>query len=80
MDASVASPRINQYERGKHAPNAAVLAQLGKQLNVPLAYFYAVENDLADLIVGYHRSTTARRACLLSALRQPEDGRGQPTR
>lgn len=67
MDASVASPRINQYERGKHVPNTAVLGQVGKQLNVPIAYFYANDDDLALLIVGYHRASASRRDKLSQA-------------
>jgi len=70
MDASVASPRINQYERGKHVPNTAVLGQVGKQLNVPVAYFYASDDDLASLIVRYHRADKGRRVKLNESARE----------
>ena len=61
MDASVASPRINQYERGKHVPNTAVLGQLARQLDLPLAYFYANDDSLAEVIVAYHRAPASLR-------------------
>jgi transcriptional regulator with XRE-family HTH domain len=68
MDPFVASPRINQYERDKHIPNPTVLAQLGLVLDVPLPYFYAVEDDLAAAIVAFHRSSTTRRKHALEVL------------
>lgn len=70
MDASVASPRINQYERGKHVPNTAVLGQVGKQLDVPVAYFYAIDDGLASLIVGYHRADKSSRDKLNDAAKE----------
>jgi transcriptional regulator with XRE-family HTH domain len=70
LDASVASPRINQYERGKHVPNTAVLGQVGKQLNVPVAYFYAGDDDLALFIVRYHRASGTQRIKLAEEARK----------
>jgi transcriptional regulator with XRE-family HTH domain len=67
LDASVASPRINQYERGRHVPNAAVLGQVGKLLNVPIAYFYATDDDLALFIMRYHRANADQRAAMQEA-------------
>jgi transcriptional regulator with XRE-family HTH domain len=53
IDPSAASPRINQYERGKHAPNFAVAARLADVLGVPAAYLYAEDDALAKLILGF---------------------------
>lgn len=68
LDPSVASPRINQYEQNKHAPNVAVLGQLAAVLKRPLAYFYAVDDDLAELITVFHRTTARERQKMMSTL------------
>lgn len=67
-DASVASPRINQYERGKHSPDVQTLSLLADKLDCPLAFFYAVEDDLAALVLGYHRADASRRKTVIRAL------------
>jgi len=69
MDPSVASPRINQYERGKHAPDTNTLSKLGQVLGMPVAYFFAGDDDLAMLIANFYRltSTARKRLVTLSA-------------
>ncbi|MBI1174997.1 MAG: helix-turn-helix domain-containing protein [Sideroxydans sp.] len=49
IDASSASARINQYERGKHTPDFLTVCNLAKVLGVPTAYFYAEDDTLAEL-------------------------------
>jgi transcriptional regulator with XRE-family HTH domain len=68
MDPSVASPRVNQYERGKHTPDTSTLGKLGQVLNVPVAYFYAEDEDLALLILTFHRASIAARRRVVSSL------------
>lgn len=71
LDPSVASPRINQYERGKHTPDTSTLAKLGEVLDVPVAYFFANEDDLATLIATFHRlSQTKKRRLMALVLAQ----------
>jgi transcriptional regulator with XRE-family HTH domain len=65
-EPSVASPRINQYERGRHAPDVRTLTRLGHILDRPLAYFFAEENDLAEIIVVYCRASATQRKKFLS--------------
>jgi len=69
LDPSVASPRINQYEQNKHAPNIAVLGQLAVVLQRPLAYFYAADEDLAELVTTFHRSSARERQRLMTSIR-----------
>lgn len=61
MDPSVASPRVNQYERGKHLPDPHTLERLGRVLNCPLPYFYAIDDELAEQILGFSRATAPER-------------------
>ena len=50
IDEFSASPRINQYERGKHTPDILTLEKLASVLDVPIAYFFA-DDQLAELLV-----------------------------
>lgn len=54
VDEFSASSRINQYERGKHTPDVLMTTHLAKVLNVPISYFWAVEEDEAELLRLYH--------------------------
>ncbi|HEX5362844.1 MAG TPA: helix-turn-helix transcriptional regulator [Gallionella sp.] len=66
IDASSASSRINQYERGKHAPDFLTVCNLAKVLCVPSAYFYAEEDALAELISLFGQMKAAERKLLLA--------------
>ncbi len=68
MDPSVASPRINQYERGKHVPTYSTLALLGRVLGVPVAYFYCEDDDLAELLNAYTTAPERERKKILRSL------------
>lgn len=50
LDEFVASTRINRYEKGVHQPNLAIQERLARALELPLAYFYAEDDELARLI------------------------------
>lgn len=51
LDEASASTRINQYEKGKHAPNFETVCNLAKVLNVPVSFLYTHEDDLAQFIL-----------------------------
>lgn len=55
IDEMSASARMNQYERGKHVPDLSMVERLASVLNVPAAYFYAVDDNLARLLLMFHR-------------------------
>ncbi|MBK9522161.1 MAG: helix-turn-helix transcriptional regulator [Rhodocyclaceae bacterium] len=54
IDEFSASPRINQYERAKHVPDLLTLKNLAGVLNVPVPYFYADDEQLAELLILLH--------------------------
>ncbi|WP_034936855.1 helix-turn-helix transcriptional regulator [Erwinia mallotivora] len=56
IDEATASARMNQYERGIHTPDFELACRLASVLHVPAFYFYAVEDDLAEMILGYSES------------------------
>ena len=55
LDEESASARIRSYEKEVHAPDFKLVCKLAAVLDVPEAYFYAVDDDLAELILQYHR-------------------------
>lgn len=55
LDDFVASTRINRYETGVHQPDLQTLKRLAVVLDVPVAYFYAEDDDLAQLIRDFNR-------------------------
>ncbi|WAH65098.1 helix-turn-helix domain-containing protein [Xanthomonas hortorum] len=55
LDDFVASTRVNRYETGVHQPDLQTIQRLAIALDVPVAYFYAEEDDLAQMILEYKR-------------------------
>lgn len=51
MDEFVASTRVNRYEKGIHEPDEATAVKLAQVLNIPLAYLYADDDRLAEVIL-----------------------------
>ena len=66
IDERSASARMNQYERGVHVPDVEMLDKLAEVLNVPSAYFYAEDDDIAQLLCLFHRLSAADKARILS--------------
>ncbi|GAA5645504.1 helix-turn-helix domain-containing protein [Vibrio proteolyticus] len=60
MEESSASPRMNQYEKGKHTPDVQTLKLIADELGVPLNYFFCEEESSAKL------------ACLIAKLSEEE--------
>lgn len=69
IDEFSASPRVNQYERGKHTPDFHTAERLAKILGCPAAYLYTREDDLAELILLWADLPERQRRRLLSQLR-----------
>ena len=56
IDETVASARMSQYENNVHTPDFQFVKKLSELLNVPTAYFYAEEDELAELISKFEPS------------------------
>jgi len=50
IDQFSASARMNQYETEKHVPDFGTIKRIAKVLNIPTAYFYCEEDELAKAI------------------------------
>ena len=68
IDEFSASPRINQYERGKHTPDFSTVERLAKVLKLPTPFFYCREDDLASMICAWGKLPSARRRKLIKTL------------
>ncbi|EKO3791024.1 helix-turn-helix transcriptional regulator [Vibrio metschnikovii] len=69
MDESSASPRMNQYEKGKHAPDIHTLKLIADELKVPLNYFFCEDDISAELAVLISQLQDEEKKELLEALK-----------
>ena len=68
IDEFSASARMNQYERGKHSPNLQLMRNIAKVLGLPVAYFYADDEQLATILAAYGKLNAKQRKKLLDFL------------
>lgn len=68
LEPHVASPRINQYERGVHEPSLETARHLAKALGVPAAFLYAEDDQLAKLLLVWTDMTPTQRRQLVKRL------------
>ena len=62
IDEFVASTRINRYELGIHRPDLLTVRKLAKVLGVPVAFFFADEDDeIAELLLLYGKASASKR-------------------
>lgn len=66
IDEFVASTRINRYEKGVHQANIEIAQQLATALEVPLAYFYMVDDQLAELTLSWGKLSDLDKTELLA--------------
>lgn len=55
LEEESASSRISHYENETHQPDFGLVRKLAQALDVPAAYFYAEEDELAEIILQYHK-------------------------
>ena len=70
IDEYSASPRMNQYENGVHAPDYQIVERIAKQLSIPSCYLYCVEEDVAALLIGYCQLSATEKKRLIKTLGQ----------
>jgi transcriptional regulator with XRE-family HTH domain len=67
-DEMSASARMNQYERGKHVPDISIVEKFAEVLNLASAFFYATDDDFAQLLCHFHRLSDAEKKRFLSKI------------
>ncbi|MES2956764.1 MAG: helix-turn-helix transcriptional regulator [Pseudomonadota bacterium] len=68
LDEFVASTRINRYEVGVHAPDYQMVVRLAHVLRVPAAFLYCDSDDMAQMILAFHRAPRATRRNAMAVL------------
>lgn len=68
IDESSASARMNQYETGKHVPDFLMAAKIADVLEVPVVYFYAEDNLMAEIILKLHLLSRSQKSEVLKFL------------
>lgn len=70
LEESVASARINRYEKGIHPVDINTAARIAYVLDVPRAFFYADTDDMAKLVNIYHHLNAQQQSDLLQFAEQ----------
>lgn len=69
LEAESASARMNRYETGARAPDLELMERIGAVLGVPAAYFYASDNQVAELLMAFHELSPKARDKALEMVR-----------
>ena len=69
IDQFSASPRINQYEQGKHLPDYKMAKRLAAAVDVPVTYLYADDDEMALLILLLAKSSRRIRTQIKKLLK-----------
>lgn len=69
IDEFVASTRINRYEKGVHEASIETAQQLAEVLDVPLAYFYTENDELAEMMLTFLSLSSEKRAEVLALVK-----------
>lgn len=79
MDENSASARMNQYEKGKHAPDFDTMKRMSEVLDVPVAYFFCETELDAKLTKALDKLSEDQKKILLEKLTMAErTNEGEP--
>jgi len=73
VDAVSGATRVSRYETGQHDPDPATAEALAKALGLPLAYFHATSDMLAEIILVVSQLPASKQKEALDHLRQMAD-------
>ena len=68
MDSPSASARMNNYEKGRHEPDFNMAKNIAEQLDVPVAYFYCENDEMAELILAFDKLSPKQRKLALAEI------------
>lgn len=60
-DQNTAAPRVSRYETGKYEPSLETMAQIADALGLPVAYFHATSDPLAQIILAVSKLDPKRQ-------------------
>jgi transcriptional regulator with XRE-family HTH domain len=70
VDVVSGATRVSRYETGQHDPDPVTAEALAKALDLPVAYFHATSDVLADIILLVSRLPAAEQKLALERLRE----------
>ena len=65
IDPASASARMNRYEQGTRVPDPTIVERIASELGLPMAYFYAANDDEAKLLQWFCRLAEEEKAELM---------------
>ena len=68
LDPMSASTRMNRYELAKRTPDFSLVEKFAEVLDVPPAYFFSKDDDMAELILHFSKLRPQQKIELLKAL------------
>jgi transcriptional regulator with XRE-family HTH domain len=74
-----AAPRISRYERGDRMPDLESMEKLGEALGLPVAYFHATNDLVAETLLVMSRLNPEQQRELLGKVRQYAKSKGVAT-
>ena len=60
-DQNTAAQRVSRYETGKYEPSLETMAQIADVLGLPVAYFHATSDPLAQIILAVSKLDPKRQ-------------------
>lgn len=75
IDEFSASARVNQYERGKHAPDFLMLERFGEILGVPTEFFYARDDLIAEMLIHFSLLSEKQKLEVITSLSKQKKGK-----
>ena len=68
IDELSASPRMNQYEKGKHYPDYDMARRLANVLQVPCSFFYEEDDEVAEMLLLFFTLSASDRKKIKASL------------
>jgi transcriptional regulator with XRE-family HTH domain len=65
---------VSRYETGTHDPDPATAEALAKALGLPLAYFHATSDVLAEIILVVSQLSASKQKEVLALLKKLPEG------
>tara|TARA_R110000868_G_scaffold84205_2_gene237510 strand:+ start:56 stop:364 length:309 start_codon:yes stop_codon:yes gene_type:complete len=72
IDEFSASVRMNQYEKGTHSPDLSLIEKISRALDIPTAYLFAEEDDIAELILIFSKKSQKAKKGFIEKLKIQE--------
>lgn len=69
-EENTAAPRISRYERGDRMPDNESMAKLAEALELPVAYFHAVSEPMAEAILVMSQLSPEKQQELIQVIRK----------